>query len=224
MGHRDDRARSRRPVAPISGANMPPALTTTSVADLAALAALLDRHAGHAAAVRCRSPTTRVCWRIVRAARRAPRRPAPAPGRDGSSQPSVGSQTAPRTPSSRHQREAVLRLRGEISSSGRPNVLRPAGLAPQLLERARASDARRSEPTSCQPESTPVSAARPPVQVGAVHHHPGQGHRAAQLADQPGRVEGRAGRQLGAVDQHDVRPAELGQVVGDATSRRRRRR
>ena len=32
----------------------------------------------------------------------------------------------------------------------------------------------------------------------------------------PGRVERRAAGQLGAVDQHDVGPPELGQVVGDA--------
>ena len=47
------------------------------------------------------------------------------------------------------------------------------------------------------------------------HHHPGQAERAAELADEPGRVEGRAARQVGALDEHDVGPAEPGQPVED---------
>ena len=55
----------------------------------------------------------------------------------------------------------------------------------------------------------------PPVQLDAVHVHPGQGGVGAQLADETGGVEGRARRQLGALDQQDVALAELGEVVGD---------
>ena len=44
---------------------------------------------------------------------------------------------------------------------------------------------------------------------------PRQRDARAQLADEPGRVERRAARQLVAVEQHDVALAELREVVGD---------
>ena len=64
-------------------------------------------------------------------------------------------------------------------------------------------------PHSVQPGSNSDSVAEPPVELDRVHHHLRQRDRAAQLADQPGGVEGRAGGELGAVEQDDVVPAEL---------------
>ena len=43
-----------------------------------------------------------------------------------------------------------------------------------------------------------------PVELDGVHVHPGQRRVGAQLPDEPGRVEGRAAGELGAVDEHDV--------------------
>src|SRR5205823_2159045 len=67
-------------------------------------------------------PTTRVCWRIV-----APRARAPAASAwaspEGSSQPSVGSHTAPRTPSTDISGKRSWASFAEMSSSGSPNVL-----------------------------------------------------------------------------------------------------
>ncbi len=42
----------------------------------------------------------------------------------------------------------------------------------------------------------------------------------AELADQAGGVPGRAAGQLLAFQQHDIRPAEFGQVIGEGTSHR----
>ncbi|MNY67343.1 hypothetical protein D3C86_2049140 [compost metagenome] len=41
---------------------------------------------------------------------------------------------------------------------------------------------------------------------------------AAQLADEAGRVPGGAAAQLPLLQQHDVRPAEPGQVIGHRTA------
>ena len=56
------------------------------------------------------------------------------------------------------------------------------------------------------------------VELDGVHHHPGQAERAAELADEPGRVERRAARQVGALDEHDVVPAESGEPVEDGAA------
>ena len=94
-----------------------------------------------------------------------------------------------------------------------PERLRPAGLAARLLPalgRARQPDA-----AALRPARVELAAAELPVELDRVHHHPRQRDRRAQLADEPGGVERRAARELVAVEQHDVAPAELGEVVGD---------
>jgi hypothetical protein len=54
------------------------------------------------------------------------------------------------------------------------------------------------------------------VELRAVLHEPGHRPGAAEPADQPGRMPRRAGRQALALEQHDVGPAEPGEVIGDA--------
>ena len=107
-----------------------------------------------------------------------------------------------------HEREALLRLLRAQQLERQPERLGPARLAPGLLP----TRFRRREP---QPAALDPAAVERPVELDRVHHHPRQRHRAAQLPDEPGRVERRAGGELVAVDQHDVVPAELGEVVGD---------
>ena len=53
------------------------------------------------------------------------------------------------------------------------------------------------------------------VKIGGVFRQPGHVLAAAQLADQPRRVPGRAAGQLLAFQQHDVCPAGLGQMIRD---------
>src|SRR6266446_6723321 len=58
----------------------------------------------------------------------------------------------------------------------------------------------------------------PRVELGAVADEPGHRARAAEAADEPGGVPGRAARELLALEQNDVTPAELDQVIGDAAA------
>ncbi len=157
--------------------------------------------------------TTRVCGRIVGARARAPAASAWA-SPDGSSQPSVGSQTAPRTPSVDISGKRSCASSAVIRSSGSPKVFAQPAWRRNSSNRS-GVEARRSEPTSCHDGSIAGLGGESPVQLGPVHHHPGERDRAPQLADEPGRVEGRPGGQLGPVDEDDVRPAQLGQVIGD---------
>ena len=147
-------------IRPISGANMPPALTTTS-------AAMDSREPSRSSTstpvTRPRStpmPVTRVCVRIVTPRLRAPAASAWA-SPDGSSQPSVGSQTAPRTPSVDISGNRSRASAAEISSIGRPNVWPQPAWRWSSSNRA-GDEARRSDPTGCHDGSTPVSAARRP--------------------------------------------------------------
>ena len=107
-----------------------------------------------------------------------------------------------------HQREALLRLVSRQQLERQPERLRPAGLPPRLLP----ARLRRRQP---QPAALDPAAVERAVELDRVHHHPRQRDRAAELADEPGRVERRAGGELIAVDQHHVLPAQLGEVVGD---------
>ena len=59
---------------------------------------------------------------------------------------------------------------------------------------------------------------QPAIQVGAVAHHLGKAGGGAQLSHQPGGVEGRAAGQLVALDDDDILPAHLGQMIGNACS------
>src|SRR5207245_3540020 len=53
------------------------------------------------------------------------------------------------------------------------------------------------------------------IQVDRVHHHLSQAQRAAQLADQPSGVKGRAASDAGSLDQDAVGPAQAGEPVQD---------
>ena len=101
-----------------------------------------------------------------------------------------------------------------IRSSGSPKVFAQPACRRSSSNRS-GVEASRSDPTSCHDGSDAGLGGQSPVQVGAVHHHLGERHGAAELADEAGGVERRAGRELGAVDEDDVGPAELGQVVRD---------
>ena len=107
-----------------------------------------------------------------------------------------------------HEREALLRLLGGEQLERQPERLRPARLAARLLPAL--GRGRQPQPAALDP-----AAVERPVELDRVHHHPRQRHRAAQLPDEPRRVERRAGRQLRALDEHHVLPAQLGEVVGD---------
>ena len=114
----------------------------------------------------------------------------------------------------RHRREQPLRLLGRDELERQPERLRPARLARELLHALlRRGEAQRADllPARLQADLVGERA----VEVDRVHHHPRQRQRAAQLPDEPGRVEGRAGRQVGPLDEHDVVPAEPRQPVED---------
>ena len=114
----------------------------------------------------------------------------------------------------RHQREELLRLVGRDQLQRQPEGLRPARLPAQLLHPLLGRG--EPDPAAFGPARVEVGLLPdPPVEVDRVHHHLGQRDRAAQLPDQPGRVEGRAGGELVAVDEDDVVPAQLGEVVGE---------
>ncbi len=141
---------------PISGANIPPALTTTS-ARISLRSPLCSTVTPVTRPRSTPMPTTRVWGRIV-----APRDRAPAASAwarpDGSSQPSVGSQTAPSTPSVDMSGKRAWASAAVMSSSGRPNVFAQPACRRSSSNRS-GLDARRSEPTSCHDGSVPVSAA-----------------------------------------------------------------
>ena len=54
---------------------------------------------------------------------------------------------------------------------------------------------------------------QPPVELGAVEMHLGHVEAADEMGDQPGRVPGRARRQLALLDENDVRPPFPDEVV-----------
>ena len=142
--------------APISGANMPPAFTTTSA-----------RISSRSPACSTVTPLTRprsvpMATTRVRGRMAAPRARAPAArawaSPDGSSQPSVGSQTAPRTPSVDISGKRACASSAVIRSSGSPKVFAQPAWRRNSSNRS-GVEARRSDPTSCHEGSTPVSAA-----------------------------------------------------------------
>ncbi len=97
-------------------------------------------------------------------------------------------------------------------------AVHPGGLAAQRLLAALAG--RHGDvPDRAEPGRVPGLCLQPRVQVarvaaeeqGGLVGHPGRG-------DQPGGVPGGPGGELVLLDQHDVGPAEVGQVVGDAAA------
>ena len=149
-------------------------------ADLATLAALLDGHAGHAAAVR-RDRRRRACAVGSSRLGRARRPRAPAPARTGRASRRSAARRAPRTPSVDISGNSACASSAPMSSSGSPNVFAQPAWRRSSSNRSFV-DASRSEPTSCHDGSMPVSAASRRYSVGAVHHHPGQRHRRSAAA------------------------------------------
>ena len=58
----------------------------------------------------------------------------------------------------------------------------------------------------------------PSIQLRRVAREPRHVHALTQLSDQTRRMPGGAARELLALEQHDVAPAELGQMVGDGAA------
>ena len=117
----------------------------------------------------------------------------------------------------RHQRKALHRLGGGDDLERESERLGPAGLALDLLQPL----GRRGEADAAElvpPGSLPVSRREGRVELDRVHHHPRQRHGRPQLADETGRVPGRAVGQVELLDQHDILEAELREVVGDAAA------
>ena len=71
-------------------------------------------------------------------------------------------------------------------------------------------------PQRLKPELRPDLVLELLVERRAVLHERRAGLRRAELADQPGRMPRRPGRELALLEQHDVALAGLGQVIGDA--------
>ena len=189
---------------------MPPQSTTTSQS----MSPAVGVHPRHPAVARrrCRSP----------ACAGAPATPVGrAPGWPARSRAGTGRRSRPRRGRPRRPRPSVsisgnssCASAGEISCSGSPYAV--AQLICRRISSIRSGDdASRMPPHSTQPGGCSVCL-QPAVELDGVHVHPGQRRVGAQLADQAGGVERRAAGQLGAVDEHDVGLAELGQVVGDA--------
>ena len=117
-------------------------------------------------------------------------------------------------PRDAHQGEEIARLMGRDQGQGEPEGACPADLAPELEQSLR----RRSQ--SQAPDLAPARiearvVAQSPIELDARHVDAGQRDGRAQLADEARRVERRARRQLGALDEQHVCPAELRQPVED---------
>ncbi len=113
-----------------------------------------------------------------------------------------------------HQRPQILGLGGREQMHLEAEAARGGGLAPELdhavgiagkAQAAVALPARRLAGLGLEPL----------VQLDRVLEQPGDVGVAAQLADEPGGMPGRARGQLVALEQHDVAPAGAGEVVGD---------
>ena len=123
----------------------------------------------------------------------------------------------------RHERELLLRLGRGDDLHRQAEGAGPGVLALDLLQ----PRGRRREPQAAELVPAGILAGlalQLAVEADGVHHHPRQRDGRAQLADEAGGVPGRAVRELVLLDEHGVRPAELGEVVEDASSLRRRRR
>ena len=113
-----------------------------------------------------------------------------------------------------HRREELLRFGGGDQLERQAEGLRPAGLPRDLLHPLRRRrEPKRSDlaPAGLEPDLVADRA----IEVDARHHHLRQRERAAQLADEPCGVKRRARRQVGALDEDHVVPAEPREPVED---------
>ena len=131
--------------------------------------------------------------------------------------PSPGIHTAPARSSVRisgHRRPASA---GEITSISTPKqraIEAPRLSSYQALRRARHADAARA----AKARGLARLRLETLVEHGAVAGQAREVVAGAQLADEPRRVPGGAAGQLAPLEQDDVAPAELGQVIGDAAA------
>ena len=193
---------------------MPPALTTTSARISRPLAAVLDGHAGDAAAVRAdrRRPAF-----AAGSGRPVPARPAASAlaRPDGSSQPSVGRNRRAEHAVGRHQREAVAAPRPARSARAAARTSwpsRPGGGAPRAVPGSTPGGASRPRAT---PGRRPVSAASRRyssapyiIILVSVTEPRSWPTRPAEWNVEPEVSSARSTRTTS-------RPAALGQVVGD---------
>ena len=210
-------------IRPISGANMPPALTTTSVAIVLALAlGARPSTPRDPPAVRRRSPRPACAggsWRHASA------RPPRAPARARTGRASRRSAARPR----RARRRSTSAGTGPappprpMSSRGSPNVLAQPAWRCSSSSRS-GVDASRSDPTSCQDGSTPVSAASRRYSSAPYIIIRVSVTELRSWPDEPGRVERRA--RSSARPDRRARCRSSRARPGDtrSTSRRRRRR
>ena len=195
---------------PISAANMPPALTTTS-ASMSPHSVSTPRTRPVATSI----PVTRVWVKIRQPPSRARRRPARrSAATDRGSRRSAG-RHAPSTPSVDISGKSSCASSAEISSSGSPNVCAHAAWRRSSSIRS-GVHASRIPPHSVQPGSksrTPRRAA------GRARRSASSSSSATPIraAGRRARPSGRSSREVSsvAVDQHDVALAQLRQVVGD---------
>ena len=116
-----------------------------------------------------------------------------------------------------HRWKELLRLVGRDQLERQTERLRPARLPRDLLHPL----GRRREPE--RPDLVPARlethfGLERAVEVDALHHHPRERERAAELTNQAGRVERRPARELGALDEHDVVPPEAREPVEDGAA------
>ncbi len=116
------------------------------------------------------------------------------------------------------QREPFERLGGRDDLDGQAEALGPSGLAGERLEPVRRGR-EVQRPHLVPPDVDAGLRLELGVQLDPVHHHPGVAHGVPQLGDQARRMERRPARELGAIQEQDVAPTELGEVVGDARPR-----
>ena len=191
---------------PISPANMPPALTTTSASteplsvSTPGDAPLLHADRRHA---RLRGDLGAAATRALRQGKgELARVDVAVRGEVGGAEHALG----------RHRREELLSFLGGDELEGEPEGLRPAGLARKLLHAFLGrGEAERADLVPAGLEADLVR--QRAVELDRAHHHPGQAQGAAQLPDEPRRVEGGAARQVGALDEEHVLPAEPGEPV-----------
>ena len=210
--HRDDRHGHARQAADLGRVHAA-GVDDDLGGDRVALARVLDGDAGHPSTLDV-DPDDAMVLADVDARRRARRPRSASASPDGSSQPSVGSQAAPWTPSVDISGNRSRASCGPDELERQPERARPPGLSAELLHPlGRRGDAQRAD---LAPARVGAGLGREaPVELDPVDHHPRQRHRRAQLPDEARGMERRAGRQLRAIEQDDVTPAPCGEVVRD---------
>src|SRR2546428_2732943 len=140
------------------------------------------------------------------------------PGERRGIDPAVGRQVGGALHSGNaHQREQVARFLRRDQTQRQPEGARPADLALELEEtffRRRQAQASHLAPAGIAPGVVPESS----IELDARHVDSRQRDGRAELAHEPGRVEGGAAGQLTAIEDEDVVAARDRQVIRDAAA------